>query len=224
MQEFILKNLITIIFVLFLVYGFAKGFALGFLKKALSLGAIIITIIITKIFTPVISDFVKDVTSVESTLTDLIYDSIIKNNFYDQINIPWLNGTIDTGNIQDTIKNGLCTNIANAIINLLCGIAVFVVTLILVKLILKILDVVDFIPVVGQLNKILGGVFGVVEIILITWIVFTILRALENVPQIKIIVDNIKSSAVVGYLYENNFVYGFFTNLFSAFTAKGNAV
>ena len=135
MQEFILKNLITIIFVLFLVYGFAKGFALGFLKKALSLGAIIVTIIITKIFTPVISDFVKDVTSVESTLTDLIYDSIIKNNLYDQINIPWLNGTIDTGNIQDTIKNGLCTNVANAIINLLCGIAVFVVTLILIKLI-----------------------------------------------------------------------------------------
>ena len=118
----------------------------------------------------------------------------------------------------------MCTNIANAIINLLCGIAVFVVTLILIKLILKVLDVVDFIPVVGQLNKLLGGVFGVIEVILIAWIVFTILRALENVPQIKIIVDNIKSSAVVGYLYENNFVYGFFTNLFSAITSKGNVV
>ncbi len=222
MQEFILKNLITIIFILFLVYGFIKGFAVGFLKKVLSFGSIIVTIIATRFFTPMVSNFVKDVTNIESTLTALIYDSIIKNNFYDQINIPWLNGSIDTGNIQESIRNGICTNIANAIINLVCGIIVFIVVLILIKIVLKVLDIVDFIPVVGQLNKILGGAFGIFEMILIVWIVFTIFKALENVPQIKILTDNIKGSALVGYFYNNNFIFNFFANLFSAFSAGGS--
>lgn len=221
MQEFILKNLITIIFILFLVYGFIKGFAVGFLKKVLSFGSIIVTIIATRFFTPMVSNFVKDVTNIESTLTALIYDSIIKNNFYDQINIPWLNGSVDTGNIQESIRNGICTNIANAIINLVCGIIVFIVVLILIKIVLKVLDIVDFIPVVGQLNKILGGAFGIFEMILIVWIVFTIFRALENVPQIKILTDNIKGSALVGYFYNNNF-FNFFANLFSAFSVGGS--
>ena len=66
------------------------------------------------------------------------------------------------------------TNIANGIINLMCGIAVFITVLVLVKLILKILDIVDYIPVVGQLNKMLGGVVGIAEFIMILWIFFTV--------------------------------------------------
>lgn len=221
MQEFILKNLITIIFILLLIYGFMKGFAVGFLKKILSFGSIIVTIIATRFFTPVVSDFVKDVTNIESTLTAMIYDSIIKNNFYNQVDIPWLNSAIDTGSIQETIKNGLCTSIANAIINLSCGIAVFIIVMVLIKIVLKVLDIVDFIPVVGQLNKLMGGVFGVFEIVLVTWIVFTVFRALENIPQIEVVINNIKDSAMVGYIYNNNLVYNFFINLFSAFTVSG---
>ena len=223
MQELILKNLITIIFILLLIYGFAKGFAVGFLKKVLSLGSIIVAVIATRFFTPVVANFVKDVTNIESTLTSIIFDSIIKNNFYDQINIPWLSDSIDTGNIQESIRNGLCTNIANAIINLICGIAVFIIVIILIKIVIKILDIVDYIPVVGQLNKILGGVFGILEIIVIVCIAFTILKAIENIPQIKIVTDNIKASPIVSGLYNNNFIFNFFANLFSAFTAGGKA-
>lgn len=224
MQEFILKNLITVIFVILLVYGFIKGFSLGFLKKVLSFGTIIIAIIVTKFFTPVIVNIIKDVTNVESTLTAHIYDAVIKSNIYDKMEIPWLSSAVDTGNIQETLKNGLCTDIANTIINLVCGIVVFIVALILVKIILKVLDVVDYIPVVGQLNKILGGVFGVCEIVLVTWIIFTVLRSIENIPQVKVITDNIKDSLIVNYFYNNNFVYNFFANLFSTFIAKSGSV
>ena len=54
-------------------------------------------------------------------------------------------------------------------------------------------------------------------------IVFTIFKALENVPQIKIITDNIKASPIIGGLYNNNFIFNIFANLFSAFTAGGKA-
>ena len=86
----------------------------------------------------------------------------------------------------------------------------------------KALDVVNYIPLVGQLNKILGGVLGVVETIFIVWILFAVFRIFESVPQIKILVDNINSSFLLGPLYQNNFVYDFFANLFSS-SASANA-
>ena len=35
MQEFIVKNLITILFLIILIYGFVQGFTKGLLKKEL---------------------------------------------------------------------------------------------------------------------------------------------------------------------------------------------
>ena len=215
MQEFILKNLITIIFIILLTLGFLKGFSAGLLKKVLSLATIIITIILTRTFTPVAANIVKDVTNIEATLTAMIYDLLVKSTAYDSLNIPFLQKSLDTGNIESTIRDGLCTNIANAIINLLCGIVIFILVLFLIKLIIKILDIVDYIPIVGQLNKILGGALGVLEIILIVSIIFTILRVLEGSPQVKVLTDNIKESAIVGSIYEHNIVYNFFSRLFS---------
>lgn len=215
MQEFIFKNLILILFVLFLISGFIKGFSYGFLKKVLSLGSIIITIVATKFFTPVVSVMLKNVTNVEATLSDLLYKTIIESSTYDQLNLEGIANVFNTGDITESLKNTLCNNIANAIINLVCGIVVFIVVLFLVRLAIKVLDIVDYIPVVGQFNKLLGGVLGVIEVVLFTMIIFTILRVFEAIPQVGTLSENIKASPVIGPLYENNLIYNFFSNLFS---------
>lgn len=218
MQEFILKNLITIIFIILLVLGFLKGFGEGLIRKVLSFATLIITIILTRTLTPIAASTIKDVTNIESTLTAMIYDLLVKSTSYDSLNIPFLKNSIDTSNIESSIRDGLCTNIANALINLMCGIAIFIILLILIRLIIKVLDVVDYIPIVGQLNKLLGGTLGVLEIILIVSIIFTVLKVLEGNPQVKVLTDNIKDSALVGSIYEHNIVYNFFARLFSSIT------
>ena len=215
MQEFILKNLISILFIVLIAFNFINGFSKGFIKMVISLGSFILSIILTRIFTPVVAEAVKNVTNIESPLTSSIYDALIKSNIYDQINIPWINSAVDTGNIQESLKNGLCNGLANGIINLLCGIGVFIATLIILKLLMNFLDVVNYIPLVGQFNKILGGVLGVAETILLFCVIFAVLKAFNGVPQIKTLTDNIQSSFLVGSLYDNNIVYNFFTNLFS---------
>ena len=218
MQEFILKNLITIIFIVLVVCGFLKGFSEGLLKMLLSFGSIIITIVATKFMTPIVASMVKDVTNIESSLTSAIYDSIIKTNIYDGLNIPWLKSAINTGSIESVLRDELCAKIANGIISLLCGIAIFVVVLILIKLLLKVLDVVDYIPLISQFNKIMGGILGTLQIVLIVAILFTILKIFEAIPQVQLVVDNIKDSYIVGYIYNNNIVYNFVSNIFGVFT------
>ena len=217
MQEYILQNLITIIFILFVAYGFIKGFSLGLLKMLLSFGSIILTIIATRTFTPIFASVVKDVTNIESSLTSIIYDAIIKTNIYDSINIPWLGTAISTGSLENTIRDGLCTSIANGIINLMCGIVIFIVALIIIKILLKLLDVVNYIPLISQFNRILGGVLGVLQVILVVSIIFMVLKVLEAVPQVKMITDKIRDSYMVGYIYDNNIVYNFLSNIFNSF-------
>lgn len=221
MQDFFLKNLISILFVVLVAFNFVSGFAKGFIKMVISLGSFILSIILTRIFTPVVAESVKNITNIESTLTSAIYEALIKTNAYDKINIPWIKSAIDTGNIQESLKNNLCNGIANGIINLLSGIVVFILALILLKLLIKCLDVVNYIPLVGQLNKILGGVLGIIETILLFCVIFAVLKAFNNVPQIKVLTDNIESSFLVGTLYSNNIVYDFFANLF---TGSGKSV
>lgn len=216
MQEFILKNLILILFILFVISGFIKGFSLGFLKKVLSLGSIIITIIATKFFTPIVSVMLKNTTNIEATLSDMLYKAIIESSTYDNLNLDGIATIFNTGDITDTLKNTLCNNIANAIINLVCGILVFIVVLFLVRFAIRVLDIVDYIPVVGQFNKLFGGILGVIEVVLFTMILFTILRVFEAIPQISTLSENIKGQPVIGSLYENNLIYNFFSNLFSA--------
>ena len=218
MEESMIKNLITIFFVILAVFSFYRGYVKGMIKMIISFASVIIAVILTRIFTPMVAETIKNVTNIESTLTSNIYKMMINTNLYDKVNIPWVKDALDTGNLEESIKNTLCTGIANAIINLVCGIAVFIVVLIVIKLIINILDVVNFIPVVGQLNKIFGGVLGVFETILILWLVFAILKVLGNIPEIKVIDDNISSAYIVGTLYNNNLVYNLFTKLLASGT------
>lgn len=217
MQEFILKNLINIFLIIFFIYGFIKGFGEGFLKKVLSFGSLILTVIITKYLTPIVATSIKDITNIESTLTSIIYDSITKSNSYDKLNVEFFKSIIDTDSIGKSIKDGLCTNIANSIINLICGILVFIIVLILIRIILKLLDVIDYIPVVGQFNKMLGGFLGVIEVIFIIWIIFTILSVLENIPKFSTFINYINESFIAKILYDNNLIKGFLSNLFANF-------
>ena len=216
MQELIFKNLISILFMVILVFGFISGFSKGFIKMVISFGSLIVSIILTRVLTPVAVETIKNITNIESTLTTMIYDAIVKTNLYDSINLPFMKNAIDTGNIQEVLRDNLCNGMANAIINLLCGIVLFIAIFIIMKLIIKVLDVVNYIPLVGQLNKLLGGLFGVLEIMFIFWIIFAVLRVFESMPQVKTLTDNIKSSFIVGPFYQNNIVYNFFANLFSA--------
>ena len=70
-------------------------------------------------------------------------------------------------------------------------------------------------PVIGQLNKVLGGGLGMIEAIFLLWIAFSIIKLLTIIPQVKIIEDYINNSIITTSIYNNNAIYNFFANLFS---------
>lgn len=214
MQEFIIKNLITILVILLFVYNVIRGFSMGFLQKLFSLGSLILTIIFTKVFTPIFSNIVKDYTNAEATISDWVYSKFIDTNIFNDLKVTSIGKALNIGDINQTIKDEICSKWADVIINLLCGIVVFLATFFLIKFLVKVLDFIDYVPIIGQFNKILGGAVGAVESILIIWIIFSILHIAEGIPEVANIVNKIEKSTFTGYLYSNNIIYSFFSNLF----------
>ena len=212
MKEFFLDNIIFIFLILILIFGFLRGRELGLVKKVMSLGMLIATIIITKFLTPKAVLIIKDVTNIESTITDIIYQAFEKTNVFDsKLNIDAIKNIIGTSELFDNMKNQIATGIANVIINVGCSIAVFILIFIILKIIFKLLDVVDYIPVIGSINKFLGGVLGVFEAMLFIWVVFAVIRALDdNIPAVHDVVMKINNNPYVKYIYDHNSVYNFF--------------
>jgi len=214
MQNFIMSNLIFILVILFLLFGLITGFKMGFLKKLLSFGSIIISIFCTKTFTPEVVKIVKDYTNIQSSLSDNLNKTFNETSILDKMDLSKIQNVIDIESMNLSIKEYLSTNLSNLLLNILCGIAVFLVTMLILKIIIKFLDIVDIIPIVGQINKLFGGVLGVFQSLLLIWIVFAVLKFLSVLPPVKdVITNNIENTFFLNYIYENNIVYNFFANL-----------
>ena len=200
----IVNLLITILTILFFVFSIRKGYQMGFFKKLLSIASLIIAIILTKALYINVANVTNDYTNIIPNIS-----SALKNAFNNSSSFDNMNESIN--NISDTLAKGIW--------EVVCGIITFIAVMLLLKIIIRLLDFIDFVPVIGKLNKILGGALGIVEAFFILWILFLIIRMLTIVPQFKIVEDYINNSFITSSVYNNNFIYNFFVNLF-----KGSSV
>lgn len=214
MQNFLISNLILILVLLFLFYGLITGFKMGFLKKLLNFGSIIVSIVLTRAWTPEVVNIVKDYTNIQSSISDKLYKAFNETSILDKMDLSKLEDIININSMNSSIREYISTNLSNLLINILCGIIVFLATMFIIKIIIKVLDIIDIIPIVGQINKILGGLLGVVESLLLIWIIFAILKMTSVFPPVKeVITNNIENIFFLNYIYENNVIYNFLAGL-----------
>ena len=215
----IVTAMITILTVLFFVFSVRKGYQMGFFKKLFSIASLIIAIILTKIFTPNVVLLVKDYTNIKATISNALYNVFKNTNAFDNIAIDGIKNIFNIGNMNESIQDFISNTVTEGILVAFCGIITFIAFIILLKIIFRLLDFVDFVPVIGQLNKVLGGGLGIIEALFILWILFLIIRMLTIVPQFKTVEEYINNSLITSSIYNNNLIYNFFVNLF-----KGTSV
>jgi len=105
---------------------------------------------------------------------------------------------------------------ANPFVNLLILIALFILCLLLIRFIAKITKVVTRLPVIKQLDKLGGGIFGFLQGAVIIYAVFALLLLINPVgnfaapEQFALIHNAIDNSTVASVMYNNNFVLNMF--------------
>ena len=195
------SKLPLIICMLIVIAFYIAGSARGFIAQLVSVFSIILSIVAAKLYGGVLSVYLSKYFL--GTLLNSI--NVIKNV---------ITGLLNKYNIGGSFANGLIGNGVDSIASILSGlfsnaigyIVVFVVAMFVMNLVSKLLVGINVMPVLGGLNKLLGGLLGIVKAILLVEIVFFIMEQVSFIPAVNIAISYIKADRILSELWQHSFV------------------
>lgn len=230
-----LAVVITALFLVFIINGWHKGF----LKIIISFAGTVVILIAVVALSPKVSRYVTENTEIyEKTRYKVISvfldklsnaddkiqsgeDDIsdnAKNSFLEDLNLPEImKSDLIEKNASEMYQALLTTvfrdyisvYITKLIINAGSFVGVYITLSVFLWFIVKSSDIVSKIPVIKGFNKILGGLTGAAEAIIIVWIFFfVIIMFLGNEIGGKLLKD-VQASDILTYLFNNNLLFRF---------------
>ncbi|MCI8341885.1 MAG: CvpA family protein [Firmicutes bacterium] len=216
---------------LFAVAGIYKGFintCFGFLPMAASLFAA------NKLY-PAVSKFLRG-TSFYMKLAEKVSESLdisgaVENiarqgetNIIESLNLPefFKNSIIENNNpvVYDILGAGnlqeyIAKFVANICINVISIIAVYLAVYFAVKVLLSALNLVASLPGISFLNKSGGAAVGMIEGIIVTWIMGIVVVFFYSNANFHGFFESLEKSTVAKFLYENNLLLFMILKIFS---------
>lgn len=209
-----------------IAYQVIDGFFKGFIRKAVSALTLVLTLVLVTRLTPQITTFIEEKTSLQTSLQETCseifldeeYDENVKN---DQVHM------IENMNLPDNMKEMLLENnnseaydllhvtgfhqyvgayLANMIINAMAYLISFVIVWTAIKAVLLALDIVTKLPILHGINKLAGGLLGLVQGIVLTWVVFLLAAVLCNGEMGQRFMELIYENPFLTLLYNYNFI------------------
>ena len=191
--------------------GYKKGL-IGVLFTILSF---LIALIIAFVLYKPISNAIIANTQIDETIQNAIMEKVLKNKTEENITPEQANNTsqivIDyinsyTSEIKNTGTEIVAKNLAQTTI----GIVVFILLLIVSRIILyffkAIFNIIAKIPIIKQVNKLGGIVYGVIKGLLIIYIILAITSLLAPMLSDLEIFKAVNNSFIAGYMYNNNLI------------------
>lgn len=194
--------IITILLSTFLAYK------KGLVNLAIGLCAFIVSIAVTFILYQPISNLVINTTSIDETIENAIYekanDIMQENNNEEKL----------TTHIIETAKNEMLPETArNLAINLVKG-SVIILLFVAIKFALRFItafaNAITKLPILDQINKVGGVLYGVLRGILIIYVLLLILNIPRQINPNNTINKNIDQSYLGKVMYQNNILNVFF--------------
>lgn len=179
----------------------------GFVKLAIGLCAFIISIVVTFILYQPISNLVINVTGIDEAIEDAIYEKA--NEMMQQGEKEELGNQM----IESAKNNILPETARNLAVNIVKGgvmIVLFVAIRIALIFITALADAIAKLPIINQLNKTSGMIYGILRGILIVYIILLIWKIPGQINSANTINEGIDKSILGKTMYENNILNVFF--------------
>jgi len=218
-------NYLDIAVVLILIGFLIRGRIQGFVKSCLGFLPAAGALFITNTMYPYLSSFLRGTfifdkvqVNVSRVLGLNSLDTFLELNMKDfqiinELNLPGFfkkeliannNSVIYNVLGADTFGDYISAYVANACINALSIIVLFIATFIILKLLINMLDLVSKLPGINFLNKTLGAFLGVLQGIVVIWLLGIILIFLYSNPGCAEIFNYLNNSKLAIHFYENN--------------------
>lgn len=179
----------------------------GLVELAIELCAFVIAIVLTLVLYQPISNLVINITGIDEMIEDAIYEKandIMQSDKEDGL----------TNQMIETAKNEMLPETARSLaINIVRGgviIILFIAIKIALRLITALADAIAKLPIISQLNKTGGMIYGILRGILIIYVALLIINIPGQINPKNIVNESIDQSFLGKTMYQNNILNIFF--------------
>ena len=211
------------IFLLCMIIGFKRGF----IKIVASLVVTIATVVLVIFLSPYVSDFLIKNTPIEETVQKkcgslfssddkMLEEDITREEqiaMIEESKVPsaFQKMLLDNNNSEiyealgvKTFGEYVCKYLAKLLADVLAFVLTFLILTILSRIVLKLLKIIEKLPIIGGANKAAGGALGIASGLIIVWVLFLVLTLFCQTTWAQACFNNIEESRILKALYDNN--------------------
>ncbi len=222
-----MDNWVEIVVAVYLLGMILYGHYKGFIRLAVSMAALIVTLVIVYAAMPKAAAFIKENTPVYSWIVEHTKDTMEHAIGMDNdVQMPAKQRqAIENLPLPRDIKEMLLENnnsqmyeilgvnafieyigsyLANMILNWIGFVILFLVVYILLRVIMKWLDIMAKLPVLSGMNQIAGAILGGIQGLFFLWLLSLVLTACAGTSWAATILRQVEASTWLSFLYDYN--------------------
>lgn len=213
MSGIIVDIIIVVLIALSTFFGYKKGLARVILKIFSFLIAVILMLVLYK----PISNVVIENTTLDDKIKSAVSEQLVKLNvdfenddeerekgFAEEYISKYVEEAIEKGT-EDVIEY-VSAKLSIAIINVIIALIVFIVSMVLLLIISIFLRFLVKLPILKQIDKSGGIIYGILRAIVIIYVVLAILSVMSALMENFTITEAIENSTIGNVLYNNNVI------------------
>lgn len=202
------------------------GFCKGFIKKAVSALSLILTLVLVTQLTPHITTFIREKTSLQTSLQQTCSEIFLSEEYNENVKNDQIL-MIENMDLPENIKELLLENnnseaydllevtgfhqyvgayLANLIISAMAYLISFLIVWTALKALTIALDLVAKLPLLKGANRVAGGILGLAQGIVLTWVIFLVGTVLCNGEMGQRFMELIYENPFLTLLYNYNFI------------------
>ena len=213
-----------------------SGFRKGFVKEIVSIFFMLLSFLLVWLINPYVNTFIREYTPVYKVVEENFQDLVEKQigdkksigkdeqeQLMENLNLPDIlknklieNNTVETYQYLavQTFADYVSDSLAVMVINGVSFLISYILSVIVIRLLGIILDILSKLPVINGINKIAGGVVGGAKCVIFIWIALLVLTLLCNTEVGKAGMDLVQKDTVLNWLYEQDVFVKVFMSVF----------
>lgn len=211
----------------FLLSMVLYGHYRGFLRMAVTFSALILSLLVVRVALPHVTGYLQEHTEIQKSIGESLLKTVGDDlQIYSDTHTPAQErALIEQLKISESLKQTLLENnnreiyrtlnvdkfldyiasyLANALLELICAVILFLVVYIGLRVLIRWLDLIARLPIIHGINQIAGAVLGGVQGLLAIWLFFFVIQICTGYPWASGLLEQIEKNGWLKFLYYNN--------------------
>lgn len=224
-----------VITTLLLVTACVRGYKRGLIKEIVSFACVFLSMAMVWFVNPYVNEFICENTSIYEKIQESCQKFVEEKYNVQMSNKEGQTEVINEMNLPDLISDGLVQNnnsdiyqylavstfsdyitqyLAKMVVNGISFLISLLMSAILIKSVIWMLDLVSRLPVIHGMNKIAGAFLGAAKFLIVIWVVLLALTIICNTEIGEAGLHIVEKDYILSYIYDKDILIKIFMSIF----------